>query len=94
MTLQQDPYLLRKDGTWVLNLVVFSLPEKDIRENFIYRDIPELFSVLEDLGSKPLMVEDKLPAGKSRAEILAALQTNASTLLSRIRDAKGSAVQR
>jgi hypothetical protein len=94
MTLQQDSYLLRKDGTWVLNLTVFSLPEKDVNENFLFRDFPELFSVIGDLGSKPLVIEDKLPTDKSRAEILAALQTTASNLLSRIRDAKGAKLER
>ena len=94
MTLQQDNFLLRKDGTWVLNITVFSLPEKEIGEKFLFRDIPELISMIDELSSKPLVVEDNLPAGKSRAEITAALQSAASNLISRIRDAKGSAVQR
>lgn len=94
MTLQQDPYLLRKDGVWVLNLNVFSLPEKEISEKFLYRDIPELFAVIEDLAGKPLVVDDKLPAGKSREEILTAIRTAASSLISRIREAQGSKVQR
>jgi len=93
-TLQQDMFLLRKDGAWVINLTVFSLPEKEIRQNFLFGDIPELFSVIEDLAGKPLVVEDKLPADKSKEEILASLRTNANTLISRIRDAQGAKLER
>ncbi|MEI6541863.1 MAG: hypothetical protein WCO86_20405, partial [Planctomycetota bacterium] len=88
MTLQQENYFLRKDGVWVLNLVVFTLPEKEIGEHYLFRDIPELFSVIETLSAKPLVVEDKLPANNSRSEMLATLQSTASNLISRIRDAK------
>lgn len=93
MTLQQDSFLLRKDGVWVLNLAAFALPEKELGEKFIFKDIPELFSVIEELGGKPLVVEDKLPADKSRAEVMAALQTTASNLMARIRDSKGSKLE-
>lgn len=93
-TLQQDPFFLRKDGVWVINLTVFSLPEKEIQEKFLFRDIPEMFSVIETLSGKPLVVEDKLPEGRSKEEILASIRTAANTLISRIRDSKGSRVER
>ena len=81
-------FLLRKDCTWVLNLTVFALPEKEL-ENFIYKDAAELHAVVEKLGGKPV-VEDELPPGKSRAELSAAIENTASKLLSRIRDARGT----
>lgn len=93
-TLQQDPFFLRKDGVWVLNLSVFCLPEKEVQENFFFRDIPELFGAIDDLAGKPLVADDKLPADKSKEEILASLRTVASNLIARIRDAQGSKVQR
>ena len=81
-------FLLRKDCTWVLNLTVFALPEKEL-ENFIYKDAAELHAVVEKLGGNPV-VEDALPPGKSRAELSAAIESTASKLWSRIRDARGT----
>ena len=93
-SLQQDNFILRKDGVWVLNLTVFTLPEKEMNEKFLFSDLPDLISMIDQLSGKPLVVEDKLPAGKSRPEMLAALQSTASNLISRLRDAKGSKFQR
>lgn len=90
---KQERYLLRKDGTWVLNLTAFSLPEEEIKKQFLYRDIPELFAVIHECGSKPVVAEGKLPADKTEAEVLAALQSTASKLIARIRDSKGSKLE-
>lgn len=92
-SLQQDNFLLRKDGVWVLNLTVFTFPEKEMNEKFLFNDFPSLVSVIDDIAGKPLVIEDKLPAGRNRAELLAALQSTASNLISRLRDAKGSKFQ-
>ena len=81
-------FLLRKDLTWVLNLTVFALPEKEL-ENFIYKDAAELYSAVENLGGKPV-VEDALPPGKSHAELSAAIDITTSKLWSRIRDARAT----
>jgi hypothetical protein len=81
-------FLLRKDLTWVLNLIVFALPEKEL-ENFIYKDAAELYAAVEELGGKPV-VEDALPPGKSHAELSAAIEITASKLWSRIRDARAT----
>jgi len=81
-------FLLRKDLTWVLNLTVFALPEKEL-ENFIYKDAVELYAVVENLGGKPV-VEDALPPGKSHAELSAAIEITTSKLWSRIRDARAT----
>jgi hypothetical protein len=55
---------------------VFALPEKEL-ENFVYKDAAELYAVVEKLGGKPV-VEDALPAGKSHAELSAAIEITAS----------------
>lgn len=91
---QQDNFLLRKDGVWVLNLTVFTLPEKEMNEKFLFGTLPELVSVIDQLSGNPLVVEDKLPAGRSREELLTALRSTASNLTSRLRDAQGSKFQR
>jgi hypothetical protein len=81
-------FLLRKDLSWVLNLTVFALPEKEL-ENYIYEDAAELYAVVEKLGGKPV-VEDALPPGKSHAELSAAIDLTTSKLWSRIRDARAT----
>jgi hypothetical protein len=86
MTLKQDPYLLRKDGVWVLNLTVFALSEEE-QKQFLYATSAEVMKALEDLSVDPI-VEDKLPEGVSRAELLAAAENFASRILSGLRNAK------
>lgn len=87
-TLREDPFLLRKDGTWVLNFAVFVLPAEEQESNFLYRDIAEAMDMLQNLRGK-LRVEEKWPKGKSEAEILADMQSTSSRIFSRIRDSKG-----
>jgi hypothetical protein len=81
-------FLLRKDLTWVINLAVFALPEKEL-EKFIFQDAAELYAAVEKLAGKPV-VEDALPPGKSREELSVAIETTAFKLWSRIRDARAT----
>ena len=83
---QEDRFLLRKDGTWVLNITVFTLPEKE-QEQFIFQNAAELYATVQELGGKPV-VEDALPPGKSRAELNAAIETTISRVWSQIREAR------
>jgi predicted component of type VI protein secretion system len=85
---QEDRFYLRKDGTWVLNVTVLTLPEKE-QEQFIFQNAAELYATVEDLGGKPL-VEDALPVGKSRAELDAAIETTISKFWSRISEARAT----
>jgi hypothetical protein len=34
---QEDSFLLRKDGTWVLNITAFTLPEKEQEQQLVQR---------------------------------------------------------
>jgi hypothetical protein len=86
MTLQQDPYLLRNDGVWVLNLTVFASPEEE-QKRFLYATSAEVMQALDGLSGDPV-VQDKLPEGVSRAELLAAAENFASRILSGLRNAK------
>ncbi len=90
MTLQQERFLLRHDGVWVLNLTALSLPEKEL-EKFLYASSTDVIKAFEKLTGDPV-VEDKLPEGKSKAEILAQVETTASRLLSALRNARPSPV--
>jgi hypothetical protein len=71
--------LLRKDGTWVLNITEFTLPDQDA----------EMYSTVEKLFGKPVL-EDALPPGKSRAELLTAIETTISKVWSRMREARAT----
>ena len=86
MTMKQDLFLLRNDGVWVLNLTVFSLSEAD-QQRFLYATAVEVMQALEALTGDPV-VEDKLPAGMSRSELLAGAENTASRIISGLRSAK------
>jgi hypothetical protein len=86
LTFDQDRYLLRKDGTWVLNLAVFVLPEKE-KEQFLFETSAEALDALKGLAGEP-MVETGLPKGKSKEEIKAAAQSTITGIWGRMRDAK------
>jgi hypothetical protein len=85
---QEYRFLLRKDLTWVLNLTVFALPEKE-QEQFIFQNAAELHAAVENLIGKPV-VEDALPAGKTRAELSAGIETTLSKVWSRMREARAT----
>jgi len=90
MTLKEESFLLRKDGVWVLNLCVFALPEPQ-QQQFLYPTSAEVMQALDGL-QRDAVVEDKLPEGVSKEELLAAAENVASKLLSGLRNAKASPV--
>lgn len=89
-SLKEDRFLLRKDGTWVLNLAVFALPEKE-KEQFLYENTAEAVKMLQELPGVPV-VEDGLPEGKSRAELARAAESTISGIWGRISAAKASRI--
>jgi hypothetical protein len=86
MTLQQERFLLRHDGVWVLNLTVLSMTEKE-QEKFLYPTSTEVMQALEKLTGDPV-VDDRLPEGKSKAEVLAGIESSSSRILSGLRNAR------
>jgi hypothetical protein len=86
MTFENDRFLLRKDGTWVINLNVFALAEKE-KEDFLFESSGAALSVLNALAGEPI-VQSKLPEGKSKEELKAAAQNTATGIWGRIRSAK------
>ena len=87
-TFQQERFLLRKDGTWVINLAVFTLSEKE-QAQFLYDSSADALSVLDSLRGDPV-VESAIPEGKSMEELRAAAQTTISGLWGRIQNANPS----
>jgi hypothetical protein len=84
---QEDRFLLRKDGTWVLDVTAFTLPEEEGEQQFVFRNAAELYATVQELGGNPV-VEDKLPPGKSRAELTTAVETTISRVWSQIKEAR------
>ena len=77
----------RKDGTWALDITAFTLPEKEQEQQFIFQNAAELYATVQELGGNPA-VEDKLPPGKSRAELNAAIETTISRVWSQMKEAR------
>jgi hypothetical protein len=86
ITLQSERFLLRKDGTWVINLAVFPLSEKD-KEQFLFENASEAVQLLEELRGEP-MVEAALPSGTSVEQLKAAAQSTITGLWARMQTAK------
>jgi len=84
---QEDRFLLRKDGTWVLNITAFTLPEKEQEQQFVFQSAAELYATIQELGGNPV-VEAALPPGKSRAELNAAIETTISRVWSQIKEGR------
>lgn len=86
MSMKQDPFLLRNDGVWVLNLIVFSLPEQE-QQRYIYQTSADVMKALDSLQGDPV-VDARLPEGVSQAELLAGVENTASRLLGGLKNAK------
>jgi hypothetical protein len=50
---QEDSFLLRKDGTWVINITAFTLPEKEQEQQFIFQNPAELYARFKNLAGTP-----------------------------------------
>jgi len=92
MDMQEDRFFLRRDGVWVINFAVYDLSEEE-QQAYIFHDIPAVWAAVETLTG-PLVVESALPPGKSRAALLASVQSTMSRLLAHLRDAPGTPLAR
>jgi hypothetical protein len=88
MVFEVDRYYLRRDGTWLINLAVFALPEKE-KEDFVYETVEAVIVLLEGLTGEPA-VEYRLPEGKSIAELRAAAESHFTGLRGRIHQRRES----
>ncbi|QIF03247.1 hypothetical protein [Roseimicrobium sp. ORNL1] len=82
MTFEVDRYYLRRDGTWLINLAMFALPEKE-KDDFVYESVEAVIVLLEGLTGEP-SVEYHLPEGKSIPELRAAAESHFTGLWGRI----------
>ena len=86
VTFEKDTYLLRHDGTWVLNIAVFALPEKE-QDQFLYQSSAEVMQILDGLPADP-MVQSGMPAGKTREELKMGATNTFTGLAARVRSAQ------
>ncbi len=86
LSISNDPYLLRKDGVWVLNLRVFSLSEAEQSE-FIYATTAEVMQMLDGLEGPPV-IEDQVPDGMTRQELLSKAEVALSRMVTAMKNAK------
>lgn len=82
MTMEQVRFLLRKDGTWVHNLAVFALSEKE-KEQFLYSTSGEAVAMLNGLVGDPV-VDTSLPEGTSVEQLKAAAQSTLTGIWGKI----------
>ena len=68
---------------------MFSARMASHQDSLFFQDAAELYSTVEKLLGKPV-VEDALPPGESRAELLAAIETTISKVGSRMREARAT----
>lgn len=85
-TLNNDPYLLRKDGVWVLNLRVYTLSEAE-QQQFMYDTMADVVQVLDSLEGPPV-IEEQLPEGVTRQEILSKAEVALSRMVAAVKNAK------
>jgi hypothetical protein len=81
-TFEPDRFYLRQDGTWLINLAMFALPEKE-KVDFVYQSVEVVISLLEGLTGTPV-VDAHLPADKSIAELRAAAESTFTGVWGRI----------
>lgn len=85
LTQEEDRYFLRKDGTWVLNFVLY-LDESKVPE-FLYENIVEAHERILTLTGKPTVCDD-VPEGTTKADIMRAMDSLNNKLTQAIRDRK------
>jgi hypothetical protein len=88
MTFEEDRYYLRRDGTWLINLAMFALPEKE-KEDFVYESVEAVIVLLEGLTGNPT-VEYHLPEDKTIADLRVAAESHFTGIWARIHQRRES----
>lgn len=87
MTMDEHRFYLLADGSWLLNYAFFLLPQEE-QEKHLFGSIQEVFQAIDDLAGKPIVVNDKLPEGATKEQILASMRKIGNRLNQRLFDAK------
>ena len=91
ITLTQDRFFLRKDGTWVLSLAVYILTDEE-KEQFLYTSSADATERLSTLSGDPV-VEATVPTDKSPEELMRAAEVTITGLWGHLNRAEASHFQ-
>ena len=67
--MQVQPFILQRDGCWLLNLVFATLPEEE-QEAQLFHDLAALMGFIDRLAATEVRAETALPSGMTQAELL------------------------
>ncbi len=85
--LQPQPFILQRDGRWLLNLIFATLPEPE-QELQLFHDLGELSQFLDSLAGTPVRAEASLPEGQSPQELLLAFEQCTHRILRGLRECR------
>ena len=69
MNLRPEPFILQKDGRWLINLAFVLLPEEE-QERQLFHSLTEVLIFLDGLAARPVVADARLPEDVSTGEIL------------------------
>lgn len=64
-----QPFILQRDGRWLLNLLFAALPEHE-QEAQLFHDLAELSSFIDTVAASEVRAEVTLPPGMGVAELM------------------------
>ena len=67
--MRPQPFILQRDGRWLLNLAFAALPEVE-QERQLFHDLGELSTFLDTHATTGVFADASLPAGTSHDELL------------------------
>ena len=80
-------FILQRDGHWLVNLAFVMLPEEE-QERQLLHSLSEVLLCFEDICTKPVLADDKLPAGFSDREIMTRFENCTNRILRGMRGGK------
>ncbi|MBL9115445.1 MAG: hypothetical protein JNJ83_10605 [Verrucomicrobiaceae bacterium] len=86
-----QPYILQKDGTWLLNLAFALLPEK-YQEKQLFQSLAEVIVFFEKLCTEPVKVDAHLPPNADPAQVLANFERCTHRILMGLRNGVASSI--
>jgi hypothetical protein len=69
VSLRNEPFILQRDGRWLLNLAFAALPEAE-QEAQLFHSLATLSQFLDSQQGTPVRADTTLPADKDAAELL------------------------
>jgi len=84
---QPQPFILQKDGRWLLNLAFVMLSESQ-QEQQLFHSLTDVLHCFERIANQPVQAEDNLPTDANPAEILRNFESCTLRILQGLRTGK------